>query len=117
MTELCANIAICCESGKINLPAIKEAPEDLQKLLSNKHIFKNSRLYNSVLSITSLGTDNKPEIGASFKIFGKMCHRIEPLIPNENENENQNLLKYIFMTQKTKHKIDLIKGVTYKNKL
>ena len=101
----------CCEDGKISLPKFMEPSKDLQKLLSNKHVFGNSRMYNNIFSMASLGTDNKPEVGASFKVLGKMYHRIGGLKPDNNEKPKFAQIYFYDTDNQTKNRLNQGNGI------
>ena len=69
----------------------------------------NSRAYNSALSMASLGTDNKPEIAASFKVLGKMYHRIGSLTPNDNEKPKFAQMYFYDTENETQNRLNQVK--------
>nr|KAJ0185606.1 hypothetical protein LSAT_V11C900487610 [Lactuca sativa] len=52
--------SICCGNGKVELPKLKQGPEDYQNLYRSvhpkgKHFLNNIRIFNSMFSFTSMG--------------------------------------------------------------
>ena len=99
----------CCNKGKISniLNIMPPPPQVLQDLINNdKHFASNIRNYNNALALASIGTEGPPEMGPSYKIQGKLYHKIGPIGPppagekpkfaqlyfydTENEAENRN---------------------------
>jgi len=82
----------CCAKGKVKLHPIKPLPPRMVRLYDineNPHFLKNIVAYNNLLALASLGY-NKPNDGVlgfrpTFKIQGKMYHRIGSLLPTAGE--------------------------------
>ncbi len=83
---------LCCRSGKINLPELKDPPTYLAKLLKydgdarSKRFLRQIRSYNSLFAFTSLGASvdksiNNGSAPCVFKINGVVHHRIGGLLP------------------------------------
>ncbi|VFQ80664.1 unnamed protein product [Cuscuta campestris] len=88
--------SLCCMEGRINLEALKHAPEYLRDLLNysggkrSKTFRDNIRAYNSMFASTSIGADIDYEINKSkgpyvFRISGQNCHQIGSLMPQSNK--------------------------------
>ncbi len=77
----------CCENGKVSLPPIKLTPPEIKQLYEQKEFLDNIRAYNNALALSSIGCDEKyvPGFNPTFKIQGKVFHRIGSLKPNEGE--------------------------------
>ena len=78
----------CCENGKVSLPPLKLLPQEIKDLFDNKEFQDNIRSYNNALAMSSIGCDEKqvPGFNPTFKIQGKVFHRIGSLKPNEGES-------------------------------
>lgn len=70
----------CCHSGKVQLEPLPNLPTELSNLLSNSHFLKNVRKYNNAFAMTSLGCQEEWTY-TTFKISGKLYHRIGSLLP------------------------------------
>ncbi len=77
----------CCENGRVSLPPIKLLPEEIKDLFEQKELLDNIRSYNNALALSSIGCDEKyvPGFNPTFKIQGKVFHRIGSLKPSEGE--------------------------------
>ena len=77
---------ICCQSRRVMLPPLPPSPPMLNTLLNQPNFLDNIRMYNSMLSFTSMGgaidhfvmDGHGPD---SFKISGKNYHRIGSSLP------------------------------------
>ena len=82
---------ICCLEGKVQLPALPQWPQELQRLYENNRDFvHNIRQYNNTFAFTSLGVevDRHTVQGpgpAAFRIHGGLYHLMGSLLPRENE--------------------------------
>src|SRR4051812_26341887 len=83
---------LCCRSGKIVLPYMKQPQLLLEKLLhhktdpESKNFQANIRTYNAMFSFTSPGMKfdtNIPKGGGppTMRLHGQTCHRIGSLVP------------------------------------
>ena len=85
----------CCFSGKIQLPKVDDPPPELLNYLKgddpiSKEFRENIRQYNNALAMTSLGYTQDHSVNRGrgpwvFKIQGRLCHLIGPLMPNQGE--------------------------------
>ncbi len=77
----------CCENGKVKLSPIKMIPEEVKDLYKDKDFLQNIRSYNNALALASIGCDEQyvPGFSPTFKIQGKVFHRIGSLKPNDGE--------------------------------
>ncbi|CAN6841756.1 unnamed protein product [Brassica oleracea] len=79
---------ICCNHGQIKLPPIKQLPALLEELFQYRWFRDTIRVYNSVLSFTSIGMKmdysvvNAPG-PYTIRIQGQTHHRIGSLIPRQ----------------------------------
>ena len=78
----------CCENGRVVLPPVKVQPEELRDLFQNKEFVDNIRSYNNALTLASIGCNEQhvPGWNPTFKIQGKVFHRIGSLKPNDGES-------------------------------
>lgn len=100
--------SLCCYSGKIRIPIIKEPPQAIQNLLffyhpHGKHFRENIRSFNSMFSFTSMGgkIDKSLNNGSAppvFRLCGQNYHRIGSLMPDEGDTPKFAQL-YIYDTQ------------------
>ena len=99
----------CCQNGNVSLPKIKEFPQELKELYTDKNFLNNIRSYNNSLALASIGCDEKilPGFNPTFKIQGKVFHTIGSLNPEngqtpkfaqlyfyDTDNEIQNRLQH-----------------------
>ncbi|XP_058732642.1 uncharacterized protein LOC131604199 [Vicia villosa] len=100
---------MCCGNGKVELPMLKQPPEQLAKLLfDNDSIVSRKfqqqiRLYNMMFAFTSLGAkiDNRFNNGRdppTMRIQGQTCHRIGSLLPPQGQKPKFAQL-YIYDTE------------------
>ena len=94
---------MCCYQGKITLPPLQPAPEELRALLTSRDPDGSSfrrliRNYNNALAMTSVGRklDNSINSGPgrgpyTFKIHGQLSHRAGSLLPPEPQGEGEDL--------------------------
>ena len=77
----------CCEKGKITLPPLKLHPTEIKELYQKRDFLDKIRSYNNALALASIGCDEKfvPGFNPTFKIQGKVFHRIGSLKPGEGE--------------------------------
>ena len=89
--------SICCDQGRITLPALEDPPEPLATLLCEQSpratAFRNNiRAYNASLCFASLGCHVDESLTRSgvytFRIQGQMHHQIGPLVA-DNETPAQ----------------------------
>ncbi len=82
---------ICCMSGQVQLEFPEDLPEAYRALLEGdsadaKHLQKEIRAYNSVLSLASSSANVQPHTAgglASFTVNGRVNHRMGPLLPRD----------------------------------
>jgi len=99
----------CCEKGKISLPPLPNLPPEIESLYNNNAYLKNLRSYNNSLALASIGCSEQtlPGFSPTFKIQGKVFHRIGSILPtsddhpkfaqiyfHDTENEIDNRLRY-----------------------
>ncbi|XP_058780945.1 uncharacterized protein LOC131655055 [Vicia villosa] len=100
---------MCCGNGKVELPMLKQPPEQLAKLLfDNDSIVSRKfqqqiRLYNMMFAFTSPGAkiDNRFNNGRgppTMRIQGQTCHRIGSLLPPQGKKPKFAQL-YIYDTE------------------
>ena len=78
----------CCEKGRIKLNDLPEPPAEIQQLYESGNSFLNSlRSFNNALAMASIGCEEMviPGFNPTFKIQGKVYHRIGALLPNQCE--------------------------------
>ncbi len=79
----------CCGQGKIHLQSLPSPPAEIQQLYdaANPDFLQKLRSYNNAFALASIGCDEKVVHGFSptFKIQGKVYHRIGSLCPNDGE--------------------------------
>jgi hypothetical protein len=88
---------MCCYNGKILLPTLHQAPQELYKYYMgqdpvSKGFREHIRTYNDALSMTSVGrkVDRTVNDGRGpwvFKLHGELSHRIGTLLPEEGGND------------------------------
>lgn len=93
---------ICCKQGRIKLPKIREPPIVLKNLLCDPSFKSNIRVFNSLLSMCSMGAEIDYSILNSggpfcFKVHGENYHSIGSLLPIDGERPKF-LQLYIFDT-------------------
>lgn len=82
----------CCKYGEIKIPAFKDPPEFLARLLDHregplaKHFIQKIRQYNSLFAFTSMGANIDKNINQGngpyvFRINRQIHHRIGSLLP------------------------------------
>lgn len=81
---------ICCNFGKFELERYPVPPPVLLDLLENTskyspHFFNNIRNYNNAFSMTSLGCQEEFCNNLTFKISGRICHRIGSMFSESND--------------------------------
>lgn len=118
---------LCCQNGKVDLPALKEPPAYLMKLLRkesgkrSKNYMQNIRLYNSMFAFTSMGGKVDKEINKGsgpyvFKMNGLNYHRMGTLLPKEGDKPRWSQL-YIYDTEnEVKNRIEASTTSTDKRK-
>lgn len=103
---------LCCREGRVSIPALREPPDLLDKLLDpskdhrSTHFIENIRAYNAIFAFTSMGVniDNKINDGHGpyvFRVSGQNYHRIGSLLPPEGCKPTYAQL-YIYMIQQMK---------------
>ncbi len=77
----------CCEKGQIRLPACKDIPEKLKALYDIPEFLQNIRSYNNAVALASIGCHEEvlPGFSPTFKIHGKVFHRIGSLKPPDGQ--------------------------------
>nr|KAJ0204134.1 hypothetical protein LSAT_V11C500232920 [Lactuca sativa] len=85
------SFSMCCGNGKVELPKLKQAPEDYQNLYHSvhpkgKHFLNNIRLFNSMFSFTSMGRKvdssvNKGKGPYIFRLSSQNYHCMGNLLP------------------------------------
>ena len=93
---------ICCKQGRIKLPIIRDPPIELENLLNEPSFRSNIRVFNSLLSMCSMGAEIDYSIINSggpfcFKVHGENYHSIGSLLPVDGERPKF-LQMYIFDT-------------------
>ena len=75
----------CCGKGKVDkVPVLRDPPEKMKKLFENESFLKNTRGYNNVIAMASVGCKTPDQFkGPNFKIQGKVHHKIGSLIPTD----------------------------------
>lgn len=87
---------LCCLSGTITIPELKDYPNELFKFISNntkasKEFLNAVRLYNSILAFTSVSANVDDSLLAAtngtytYRIHGSVTHAISNYHPNEPE--------------------------------
>lgn len=87
--------SLCCRSGKVELPMLKDCPLFLKHLLDYNggprasRFREKIRLYNSIFSFTSMGGNVDKTINDGrgpyvFRINGQNHHKIGSLLPIDN---------------------------------
>ncbi|RIA04643.1 hypothetical protein BRARA_K01104, partial [Brassica rapa] len=94
---------LCCNHGKIKISPIRQPPALLEELLQSKKFRDTIRVYNSVLSFTSVGMKMDYSVvhvpgPYTIRIQGQTHHRIGSLIPRQGRLPEY-LQLYIFDTQ------------------
>ncbi|XP_052621075.1 uncharacterized protein LOC111890590 [Lactuca sativa] len=87
------NYSLCCGYGKVELPALKNAPSSYAHLFTSgdsksKHFIKNIRSYNSMFSFTSMdgkidSSINRGNAPYIFRHNGQNYHSIGSLLPEQ----------------------------------
>ena len=94
--------SICCGRGNLSLPEREEVPEVISKLYQNKTFLKHIVAYNNLIALASLGCQ-EPDDGvlgyrSTYKIQGKIYHRIGSLLPEHGKEPKFGQL-YFFDTE------------------
>jgi len=81
---------LCCQSGRVMLPVLPSPPPLRDTLLNTPNFLENIRLYNSMLSFTSMGGSIDYSVmdghgPYSFRISGNNYHRIGSLLPAQGQ--------------------------------
>lgn len=100
--------SLCCKSGQVQLPKMKDPPKLLLDLFQNQdprsnHFIKNIRLYNMIFSFTSMGgkIDGSVNEGGGpyvFRLHGQNYHSHGSLLPSEGSGPKFAQL-YIYDTE------------------
>ncbi|KAL7602737.1 hypothetical protein Lser_V15G20400 [Lactuca serriola] len=100
--------SMCCGSGKVELPELKEAPTNYQNLFRNfdpkgKNFMKNIRRSNSMFSFTSMGgkvdsSINRGNAPYVFRLSGQNYHCMGSLQPTDGSKPKFSQL-YIYDTE------------------
>ncbi|XP_012834976.1 PREDICTED: uncharacterized protein LOC105955730 [Erythranthe guttata] len=118
---------LCCMSGKVQLPKIRDAPPTLNNLVfgtdrRSKHFQENVRSYNMMFSFTSLGGKVQTSINNgsgpyTFLLHGHNYHLLGSLLPEEGTRPKFAQL-YIFDTENEIHnRIDAVRSGNQSNNL
>ena len=79
----------CCGKGKVHLESLPPPPDEILHLYesANDEFLNKLRSYNNSLALASIGCDEKLLHGfnPTFKIQGKIYHRIGSLTPQDGE--------------------------------
>ena len=78
--------AFCCRRGNGVLPQLLKPPDTILELHKNNMFLKNIVAFNNLMALASLGCE-EPEDGivgyrSTFKVQGKIYHRIGSLLPD-----------------------------------
>ena len=75
----------CCEKGHVKLEDLPEPPGEIRQLYSNRAFLNNLRSYNNAMAVASIACEESMVDGfnPTFKIHGKVYHRIGSLLPNQ----------------------------------
>ena len=87
----------------------------MKKLFENESFLKNTRGYNNVIAMASVGCKTPDQFkGPNFKIQGKVHHKIGSLIPTD-KNQPKFLQLYFYDTDEaTEHRVDLMPKLSSK---
>ncbi|XP_015973562.1 uncharacterized protein LOC107496743 [Arachis duranensis] len=106
------HFGLCCMDGKVELPLMKQAPDNLKALYflddeMGRYFRKNIRAFNAMFSFTSMAgkINHKINNGSgppSFILSGQNYHSIGSLIPQANEKPRFAQL-YIYDTDNEIH--------------
>jgi len=86
------NFQLCCGNGKVQLPMLKDPPDELQQLLfqsdskQSRSYQQHIRTYNMMFTFTSPGAKidnkyNKRRGPQNLRVHGQSCHQIGSLLP------------------------------------
>ncbi|XP_012833846.1 PREDICTED: uncharacterized protein LOC105954712 [Erythranthe guttata] len=116
---------LCCMSGKVQLPKIRDAPPTLNNLVfgtdrRSKHFQENVRSYNMMFSFMSLGGKVQISINNgsgpyTFLLHGHNYHILGSLLPEEGTRPK--LPNFTFSTQKMRFRIELMPSGNQSNNL
>ena len=99
----------CCGKGKVKVALLPDAPNEMQKLYSDKKFLKDARAYNNILAMASVGCATPDQFkGPNFKIQGKLYHAIGSLIPNDQSKPKFLQLYFYDTDEATDHRLDLM---------
>ena len=104
---------LCCQAGEVLLPLLPHAPDFLDAQLRNASFMEKIRMYNSMLSFTSMGgkVDHSVLDGRgpyAFQIGGENYHRIGSLLPTPGQKPKFAQL-YIYDTEhELQNRLDVI---------
>ncbi|KAL7137773.1 hypothetical protein ABFS83_10G115500 [Erythranthe nasuta] len=118
---------LCCMSGKVQLPIIRDAPPTLNNLVfgtvrRSKHFQENVQTYNMMFSFTSLGGKVQTSINNgfgpyTFLLHGQNYHLLGSLLPEEGTRPKFAQL-YIFDTKnEIQNRIDAVRSGNQSNNL
>ena len=105
---------ICCHFGQVRLAPLPAPPPLLASLFNNRTFMENIRIYNSMLSFTSMGASVDYSLmdgrgPYTFQISGANYHRIGSLMPPEGYAPRFAQL-YIYDTQhESRNRINAVK--------
>lgn len=114
--------SICCQKGRVSLPAIQEPPHILKGLLESLHFRENIKVYSSMLAFTSVGAEVDQSVALgygpyTYRIQGELYHRLGSLLPPEGKPPKCGQL-YIFDTKnEVKNRLNAMSRKTSSSKL
>ena len=116
-TQIQPNFAICCNSGSIRIPQIREVPSNLQELFNgvtpiSKYFLKNSRRFNSAMAMCSMKADDATLAGgvASYRVHGVVYRLLGPA-QNSTQQEPTCLQTYFYdQDEQVNHRMNRMTG-------
>ena len=94
----------CCENGRVQLASPAKFPPTLMEIYGNKNFLQNIRAYNNAMALASVGCHEQilPNWNPTFKIQGKVFHRIGALTPAKGDDPK---FAQIYFTD-TEHEVE-----------